>query len=225
MGSNPAGRIEDRLEQLSVSPVGVVQLDSSFSPSFNPPLRLMSIRDYRFVITIMWFAFVTALSFIETPLRFAADGVQRVDSLSIGHLVFHALNYSELVFATLLLIGEYSCRLNPTSRDRHLNEWNDDSDVEYDPASNYLPARDGCTSKLARRLLLFIVGLLLLQTVLLFTVLDYRTLAIINGQEVGKALYHMAYVGMEFVKWASLIWLSAVQIENFKRQFSSFARY
>lgn len=52
---------------------------------------------YAFVITLLWLGFVCAISFLETPLRFKAPGVELEQALGIGRLVFHALNRVEWV--------------------------------------------------------------------------------------------------------------------------------
>lgn len=54
---------------------------------------------YSFVITLLWLGFVAAISFLEAPLKFYAPGVQEAQALSIGRLVFRALNRVEWVCA------------------------------------------------------------------------------------------------------------------------------
>ncbi len=51
---------------------------------------------YAFVITLLWLGFVSAISFLEAPIKFKA-GVELKDALSIGRLVFDALNRVEWV--------------------------------------------------------------------------------------------------------------------------------
>lgn len=61
---------------------------------------------YAFVITLLWLGFVSAISFLEAPLKFQA-GVELKDALSIGRLVFHALNRVEWVccfFSWLIIL-------------------------------------------------------------------------------------------------------------------------
>jgi hypothetical protein len=53
----------------------------------------------------VWFGMVTAISFIEAPLKFRATGVTLPIGLSIGRLVFRALNSAEAVFAAILLVA------------------------------------------------------------------------------------------------------------------------
>lgn len=42
---------------------------------------------------------------METPLRFQSEEIPRAHSLTIGNLVFHALNTAEIFFGILTLIG------------------------------------------------------------------------------------------------------------------------
>jgi hypothetical protein len=51
---------------------------------------------------------VLAISFLEAPLKFRAPGVTLQVGLSIGRLVFRALNACEVVLAVLVLIGVVS---------------------------------------------------------------------------------------------------------------------
>ena len=52
----------------------------------------------------VWLGMVLAISFLETPLRFRAPGVDLSTGLAIGRLVFRGLNLVELVLATTILI-------------------------------------------------------------------------------------------------------------------------
>jgi hypothetical protein len=56
---------------------------------------------YSFVITLIWLGFVGAISFMEAPLKFKAPGVEMKQALSIGRIVFHALNRMEWISAAL----------------------------------------------------------------------------------------------------------------------------
>ena len=56
---------------------------------------------YAFVITLLWLGFVCAISFLEAPIKFQAPGVTKAQALSIGRLVFNALNRVEWVCAAL----------------------------------------------------------------------------------------------------------------------------
>ncbi|MFH6985571.1 hypothetical protein [Marinoscillum luteum] len=53
----------------------------------------------------LWIGFVCAISFMEAWLKFQAEGVTLVIGLSIGRLVFDALNKIEWVFALSVIIS------------------------------------------------------------------------------------------------------------------------
>ena len=57
---------------------------------------------HSFVITLLWLGFVCAISFMEAPVKFTAPGVVLKDALSIGRVVFHALNQVEWCACLLL---------------------------------------------------------------------------------------------------------------------------
>jgi hypothetical protein len=60
-----------------------------------------------------WLGMVIAISFIEAPLKFRASGVTLQIALSIGRLVFRALNCVEALLAAILLI---TLGIDPPSR-------------------------------------------------------------------------------------------------------------
>ena len=53
-------------------------------------------------VTFVWLGMVTAISFLEAPLKFRAPGVTLQIGLGIGRLVFRALNIAELTLAAVL---------------------------------------------------------------------------------------------------------------------------
>lgn len=55
-------------------------------------------------VTFVWLGMVLAVSFLETPLKFRAPGVDLRIGLGIGRLVFRALNSVEAVLAAVLII-------------------------------------------------------------------------------------------------------------------------
>ncbi|HVV06979.1 MAG TPA: hypothetical protein VHC96_22265 [Puia sp.] len=66
--------------------------------------------------SFLWVGFICAISFMETRLKFRAPGVTLPIGLSIGKLVFRALNKMEWAFAIIIVIG--------TLIDNgHLNVW------------------------------------------------------------------------------------------------------
>ena len=59
-----------------------------------------------------------------------------------------------------------------------------------------------------------IVTLLATQTALLYTVMDARTIAIIEGCEPSVRSYHSIYVGLEVVKLVALLYLAHIQLKE-----------
>ncbi|MEP6562690.1 MAG: hypothetical protein ABJD68_16645 [Nakamurella sp.] len=51
----------------------------------------------------IWLGMVSAISFLETPLKFRAPGISLPLGLGIGRLVFRALNATEITLAAVLL--------------------------------------------------------------------------------------------------------------------------
>jgi hypothetical protein len=78
------------------------------------------------------------------------------------------------------------------------------------------------TSKRTRIIAILISLILFVQTVLLYSVLDARTLAIINGETVGDAPFHQVYVFLELFKLAALVCLAGFQISDFQRNIINF---
>ncbi|MFZ0834398.1 MAG: hypothetical protein WAM92_15220 [Mycobacterium sp.] len=56
-------------------------------------------------LTFVWLDMVLAISFLEAPLKFRAPGVTLQIGLSIGRLVFRALNTAEVILAVGILIA------------------------------------------------------------------------------------------------------------------------
>ncbi len=54
-------------------------------------------------VTFTWLGMVLAISFLEAPLKFRAPGVTIPIGLSIGRLVFRALNLVEAVLAVTVI--------------------------------------------------------------------------------------------------------------------------
>lgn len=55
-------------------------------------------------VTFVWVGMVTAISFVEAPLKFRAPNVTLPIGLGIGRVVFRAINSIEIVFAVVLLV-------------------------------------------------------------------------------------------------------------------------
>ena len=56
-------------------------------------------------LTFIWLGMVLAISFLEAPLKFRAPGVTLQIGLSIGRLVFRALNTVEVLIAVGIAIA------------------------------------------------------------------------------------------------------------------------
>lgn len=61
-------------------------------------------KNYLVPAVFIWIGFVGAISFMEAWLKFQAPGITLELGLSIGSLVFSALNKVELVLALIILI-------------------------------------------------------------------------------------------------------------------------
>lgn len=60
--------------------------------------------------TFLWIGFVCAISFMEAWLKFQAPGISLEEGLSIGNLVFGALNKVECVIAIIMAIDLFLLR-------------------------------------------------------------------------------------------------------------------
>lgn len=74
----------------------------------------------------------------------------------------------------------------------------------------------GQPSRKTTLLAIAVATLLFIQTFLLFTKLDARTLAIINGLEIPSAPYHIVYMGLEVIKLLGLVILAFNQLKDFR---------
>jgi hypothetical protein len=54
--------------------------------------------------TLIWLGMVLAISFLEAPLKFRAEGLELRVGLAIGRIVFRALNIAEVVWAVLIAV-------------------------------------------------------------------------------------------------------------------------
>lgn len=57
------------------------------------------------IVSFLWIGFVCAISFMEAWLKFRAQGVTLPIGLSIGKIIFLALNKVEWVFAVLIIVS------------------------------------------------------------------------------------------------------------------------
>lgn len=76
-------------------------------------------------VTFTWLGMVLAISFLEAPLKFRAPGVTITIGLSIGRLVFRALNLAEAVLAVTVIAAviagspQRTSPRSPSSRPRY----------------------------------------------------------------------------------------------------------
>ena len=54
--------------------------------------------------TLIWLGMVLAISFIEAPLKFRAEGLDLKVGLAIGRIVFRALNLVEVIWAVVIAV-------------------------------------------------------------------------------------------------------------------------
>ena len=54
--------------------------------------------------TLIWLGMVLAISFLEAPLKFRAEGLELRVGLAIGRIVFRALNIAEVVWAVVIAL-------------------------------------------------------------------------------------------------------------------------
>jgi len=65
---------------------------------------IRELRLVKIVVPLVWVGFVAAISFMEAWLKFTAPGVTLTVGLSIGKIVFGALNRVEIFFSALLAV-------------------------------------------------------------------------------------------------------------------------
>jgi hypothetical protein len=54
--------------------------------------------------TLIWLGMVLAISFLEAPLKFRAEGLELRVGLAIGRIVFRALNVAEVLWAVVIAV-------------------------------------------------------------------------------------------------------------------------
>src|SRR5699024_392558 len=133
-------------------------------------------------ICFIWVGFVGAISFMESWLKFRAPGVKLPVGLSIGRLIFKALNRVEWACFLLLLIGVLAFVDGPGT------------DISLD-AFVWVGV-----------VLIFI---LILQTVVWLPKMDKRANQVIAGEQPPKSNMHFVYVAAELIKLVLLIYLGS----------------
>ena len=128
-------------------------------------------------VTFVWLGMVVAISFLEAPLKFRAQGVTLHIGLAIGRIVFRALNVAEAVLAVILLVAI----------------------VTGSPSA-------GAAAALASAM-----GILVVQLVAVRPRLSRRSDAVLAGRDdVPRSHVHHAYVALEVVKLAALVFGGAL---------------
>jgi hypothetical protein len=54
--------------------------------------------------TLVWLGMVLAISFLEAPLKFHAEGLELRVGLAIGRIVFRALNIAEVIWVVVIAV-------------------------------------------------------------------------------------------------------------------------
>lgn len=83
--------------------VPVDEDDRSIPRSSRGEVMSVVSRPVALICAILWVGFVSAISFMESWLKFRAEGVTLPIGLGIGRLVFEALNRVEWVFAVAIV--------------------------------------------------------------------------------------------------------------------------
>src|SRR3954465_3840180 len=55
--------------------------------------------------TLIWLGMVLAISFLEAPLKFRAEGLELRGGLALGRSVFRALNVAEVLWAVVIAVS------------------------------------------------------------------------------------------------------------------------
>ena len=62
-------------------------------------------------IPFIWFGMIAAISFMEAPLKFQAPGITLPLGLSVGRLIFFALNKIEIALAVIFILSLLGSRI------------------------------------------------------------------------------------------------------------------
>lgn len=134
------------------------------------------------MLPFVWFGMITAISFIETPLKFKAPGMTHALGVGIGRLVFKVLNMVEAVLAIVIVFA-----------------WTQQPDLMGLPAAICMGIS---MAALALQLLVLRPAMGKRTKALSDTALTH------SGQHAVKAriatVTHMAYIGSELLKVVAL---------------------
>ncbi len=73
---------------------------------------------WRHALPVLWIGMIVAISFLEAPLKFQAEGITIPLGLGIGRLVFAALNITEAVLLVMLTVVTFWPRTARVDRSR-----------------------------------------------------------------------------------------------------------
>ena len=132
--------------------------------------------------TLIWLGMVLAISFLEAPLKFRAEGLELRVGLAIGRIVFRALNIAEVIWAVVIAV----C----------LSVAGPSGPVLV------LAAVTACCSPLGG-------GRLCVQLLVVRPRLNRRSARVLAGQDAPRSRAHHAYIGLEALKLAALVALGA----------------
>lgn len=131
---------------------------------------------FMIMMCFVWVGFVAAISFMESWLKFRAPGVQLAIGLSIGRLIFKALNRVEWACFLLIVLSGF---LNGFLLQEYPFLWGTG---------------------------ILLAAILLIQTAWLLPDMDNRAARVMKGEKMPKSKLHIYYVGLELIKLALLVY-------------------
>ncbi|ULQ58317.1 hypothetical protein KJS94_08930 [Flavihumibacter rivuli] len=135
---------------------------------------MTTVKDPLVVVAVfLWIGFICAISFMEAWLKFRAEGVTLPIGLSIGRIVFKALNRVEWVLAVSVAV---CILLNPNHSETFTNV-----------------------------LFIFILVLLITQTIWLLPALDKRVVHYIQQLPLQPSNLHRYFIITEVTKTVCLV--------------------
>lgn len=129
-------------------------------------------------LPLVWFGMISAISFIETPLKFRAPGMTHALGVGIGRIVFKVLNLVEACFAVVIL-----------------GAWTQSQDLVSGPASVLLAL---AIAALALQMLVLRPAMGTRTRALADTALTHSGSLAVKARVA--TLTHIAYIGAELLK-------------------------
>nr|WP_233911887.1 hypothetical protein [Arthrobacter polaris] len=134
------------------------------------------------IVPFIWLGMITAISFIETPLKFRAPGMTHALGVGIGRLVFKVLNLVEVALM-IVLIGA----------------WTQRQDLVNLPTGIFLAM---ATVALSLQIVVLRPAMNKRTKVLAATALTHSGTTAVKAKVA--TLTHLGYIGLELVKTVSL---------------------